>query len=98
MQDVFFRNAAFGMDNESLLNLILELELELELIQSHMTQEPMLRGEVGACRIKQLTSTAKNREVLRKRILRRYMYKKCTDYGRGAFDGACGVCGVRVAS
>ena len=24
----------------------LELELELELIQSHMTQKPMLRGEV----------------------------------------------------
>ena len=24
------------------------LELELELIQSHMTQKPMLRGEVGA--------------------------------------------------
>ena len=23
-------------------------ELELELIQSHMTQKPMLRGEVGA--------------------------------------------------
>ena len=34
-------------------------ELELELIQSHMTQKPMLRGEVGACRITQLTSTAK---------------------------------------
>ena len=26
----------------------LELELELELIQSHMAQKPMLRGEVGA--------------------------------------------------
>ena len=25
-----------------------ELELELELIQSHMTQKPMLRGEVDA--------------------------------------------------
>ena len=25
-----------------------ELELELELIQSHMAQKPMLRGEVGA--------------------------------------------------
>ena len=25
----------------------LERELELELIQSHMTQKPMLRGEVG---------------------------------------------------
>ena len=35
------------------------LKLELELIQSHMTQKPMLRGEVGACRFAQLTSTAK---------------------------------------
>ena len=26
----------------------LELELELELIQSQMAQKPMLRGEVGA--------------------------------------------------
>jgi hypothetical protein len=30
------------------LAVIAELELELELIQSHMTQKPMLRGEVGA--------------------------------------------------
>ena len=37
-------------------------ELELELIQSHMTQKPMLRGEVGACRITQLTSTAKKQQ------------------------------------
>ena len=34
-------------------------ELELELIQPHMTQKPVLRGEVGACRFTQLTSTAK---------------------------------------
>ena len=34
-------------------------EPELELVQSHMTQKPMLRGEVGACRFTQLTSTAK---------------------------------------
>ena len=27
---------------------LLELELELEQIQPHMTQEPMLRGEVDA--------------------------------------------------
>jgi hypothetical protein len=27
---------------------MLELELELELMQPHMTQKPMLRGEVGA--------------------------------------------------
>ncbi len=31
-----------------LRELDLELELELELILSHMTQKPMLRGEVGA--------------------------------------------------
>ena len=37
-------------------------ELELELIQSHMTQKPMLRGEVGACRFTQLTSTAKRKQ------------------------------------
>ena len=35
LQSVFFKTAE------------LELELELELIQSHMTQKPMLRGEVG---------------------------------------------------
>ena len=40
----------------------IELELELELIQSHMTQKPMLRSEVGACRITQLTSTAKKQQ------------------------------------
>ena len=38
-------------------------ELELELIQPHMTQKPMLRGEVGACRITQLTSTAKKQQM-----------------------------------
>ena len=41
-----------------------ELELEFELIQSHMTQKPMLRGEVRACRITQLTSTAKKQQVV----------------------------------
>ena len=35
------------------------LELELELIQSHMAQKLELRGKVGACRFTQLTSTAK---------------------------------------
>ena len=35
-----------------------KLELELELVQSHMTQKPVRRGEVGACRFTQLTSTA----------------------------------------
>ena len=34
-------------------------ELELELIQPNMTQKPVLRGEVGAFRFTQLTSTAK---------------------------------------
>jgi len=29
-----------------------ELELELELILSHMTQKPMLRGEMGACALR----------------------------------------------
>ena len=29
-------------------NLVRRFELELELILSHMTQKPMLRGEVGA--------------------------------------------------
>jgi len=29
--------------------VLLELELELELIQSHMAQKPVLRGEVGCC-------------------------------------------------
>ena len=35
-----------------------ELELELELVQSHTTQKPVLRGKEGACRFTQLTSTA----------------------------------------
>ena len=30
------------------LTMPMNCELELELIQSHMTQRPMLRGEVGA--------------------------------------------------
>ena len=38
---------------------LLDAELELELTQSHMTQKPILRGEVGACRFTQLTGTAK---------------------------------------
>ena len=29
------------------------IELELELIQTHMTQKPMLRLEVGTCRVAQ---------------------------------------------
>ena len=37
----------------------MELELEFELIQTNMTQKPMLRVEVGACRFAQQTSTAK---------------------------------------
>ena len=32
----------------------LELELELELIQTHMTQKPMLRVEVGALGARQV--------------------------------------------
>ena len=39
-------------------------ELELELIQSHMTQKPVLRGDVGACRFTQLTSTAKRQQSI----------------------------------
>ena len=33
-------------------------ELELELIQAHMTPKPVLRVEAGACRLAQQTSTA----------------------------------------
>ena len=36
---------AFGMKHVCPISSV---ELELELIQSHMTQKPMLRGEVGA--------------------------------------------------
>ena len=32
-------------------------EVKLELIQSHMTQKPMLRGEVGACGWRELFQT-----------------------------------------
>jgi len=35
----------------------MQLELELELIQTHMTQKLMLRVEVGARRFAQQTST-----------------------------------------
>ena len=38
-------------------------ELELELTQSHMTQMPVLRGEVGAYRFTLLTSAAKVTKV-----------------------------------
>ena len=34
-------------------------ELDLKLTQTHMTQKPVLRAEVGACRFAQQTSTAK---------------------------------------
>ena len=41
------------------LELELEFELELEQIQTHMTQKPVLRAEIGACRFAQQTGTAK---------------------------------------
>ena len=34
----------------------IELELELELIQTHITQKPVLRVSAGACRFAQQTS------------------------------------------
>jgi len=34
--------------------MVHELELELELIQTHMTQKPMLRVEVGALGARQV--------------------------------------------
>ena len=34
-------------------------ELELVLIQAHLTQKPLRRVEVGACRFAQQTNTAK---------------------------------------
>ena len=37
-------------------------ELELELIQTHMSQKQMLRVEVGACRFAQQTCTDKHSE------------------------------------
>ena len=37
------------------------LELELELIQSHMAQKPMLRGEVGA-RVRVIRACGQRRE------------------------------------
>ena len=36
-----------------------QLELKFEIIQTHMTQKPVLRLEVGACRFAQQSSTAK---------------------------------------
>ena len=39
---------AFDLSYEGESAAILELELELELIQTHMAQKPVLRVEVGA--------------------------------------------------
>ena len=41
-----------------------ELELELELIQSHMTQKPMLLGEVGARALRNPEGKGKGRKVV----------------------------------
>ena len=38
-------------------------ELELELIQSHMAQKPMLRGEVGCARVAREVSVEKLNDV-----------------------------------
>ena len=42
----------------------LELELKLELVQSNMTQKPMLRGEVGACALLNPEGRGKGRKVV----------------------------------
>ena len=39
-------------------------KLELELIQSHMTQKPMLRGEVGARALRNQEGRGKGRKVV----------------------------------
>ena len=41
-----------------------KLELELELIQSHMTQKPMLRGEVGARALRNPEGRGRGRKVV----------------------------------
>jgi hypothetical protein len=41
-----------------------KVELELELKQSHMTQEPMLRGEVGARALRNPEGRGKGRRVI----------------------------------
>ena len=38
-------------------------ELELELIQAHMAQKPMLRGEVGCARVAREVSVEKLNDV-----------------------------------
>ena len=45
-------------------------ELELELIQSHMAQKPVLRGKVGcACAARLLTRTRTNKNLAQKSVL-----------------------------
>ena len=41
-----------------------QIELELELIQSHMTQKPVLRGEVGARALRNPEGRGKGRKVV----------------------------------
>ena len=41
-----------------------EISWELELIQSHMTQKPMLRGEVGARALRNQEGRGKGRKVV----------------------------------
>ena len=50
--------SAMRWQNHNRARLLL-LKLELELTQTHMTQKPMLRIEVGACRFGQQTSKTK---------------------------------------
>ena len=60
----------------SMANEIISAELELELIQPHMAQMPMLRGELGA-------------RVLRVRSVSREKARASADV-QGAWVGGCG--------
>ena len=63
-----------GLCRLDLYDVMLDLhELELELIQSHMKQKPMLRGEVdaraGMCPLLFLFSQARKSKILEPKVI-----------------------------
>ena len=55
-----FANVLTGTSNHVLLMSLFAQELELELVQSHMAQKPVLRGEAGcACVAREVRSVSR---------------------------------------
>ena len=62
---ISFMTGLFRAGSKRPLGFLLtdELELELKLIQTHMTQKPVLRVELGACRFAQQRSQSYNPRI-----------------------------------